>query len=168
MGPFFLTMASCAPGVEGFVTVWIDFRLKREMAHSSQRSLGGGLLNMLIEERKATAVSHAGCSTRRGEKATTDPSTPLRSGRDDTRLVDGRQWMSGDFRGRRFTRRFPLGTRATCYFGLVTRRLRVRTLLASSPSSSTGVSAMKAQWAKRSSLSRRRKASLPMVPFPMC
>ena len=48
------------------------------------------------------------------------------------------------------------------------RALRAATLRASSPGWSTGVSAMKAQWAKRGSCSRRRKGAAPMVPWPMC
>ena len=42
------------------------------------------------------------------------------------------------------------------------------TLRISSPGSSTGVSAMKAAWAKRSSQSNRRNAAEPIVPSPMC
>jgi len=49
-----------------------------------------------------------------------------------------------------------------------TKFFRVSTFLQSSPGSSIGVSAMKAAWARRRSLSRMRNVSLPMVPFPMC
>src|SRR5579871_3056990 len=49
-----------------------------------------------------------------------------------------------------------------------TRLFNTRTLRSSSPGSSTGVSATKAQWLKRGSLSSQRKGSTPMVPCPIC